>query len=565
MMKMKDLQPVPGTIDAWPGYTTIAQTEQHDIGIHRAGTAAAIVCASALVTGAHMVAGQPTEFGFNIDASWQTTDTVQDRSITTKRIEDVTTSERKTGSGALQIVTESLSMNVVMPDSPNFDLNRDTEARRLIDPNSVNTYVATLQQKQAEGWVVTDVRVHGGSSDESSLTPKAELGEATGPNDPLAGQYGDFVAGELLKASDSQGAELPINPTVTGSEDILDKASVQKISDMAAESGMANERELIVAYKANPANVPAHVASYLHSVLDSKRGAVVSAQMERLAYDSTTLVTTTTRCVNETVIEVTNRDETTDWGGNLPLTLIPLPILGVRRRPDLRHPETPELPEEDTPEAKEADVPAVVPAATPNDAINAEYVPEPLPILPNGEGEPVEPLQPEDLEYVHPDWAKDVHVLRAERMSRFGRHRLAEEGFSYDWRRGVATGLGIALAGGAIAFVSSIRLDAGYCPDPENYKTQDWDTSKNGLGVFPDLVMARLEVPFTDFKTGDVMVSPGTYCPEPDNGVSVPQKPGTPNCDTRTVLYVDGRFADSEETHYDTAIRTEYTTKPTQK
>ncbi len=514
----------PPITDAWSGYWTpgVMSTENHQIGIHRTGTVVGTLCATAIATAGFMLADRPTPLGFNIDATFTTTDTVETgRHTDTERKQEKSTTTTP-GQGVRVVVErKETAMMIQMPDvpGPGFDLNKAPETQYLLNPEDIPHFNRNLKRAQAEGWTLTRPKVEGESSDETRQTPDADIGRSSGQQDGLALQYAGFVRKAWEDAMAKDGIVLSDDIQMWGAEHISTPAQQADLAEALRESGLPDNRALIDAYKTNPMSLPLGVRLAMNQF---QRGATISVILSREVLKPVTYERTDTRCVDETVTNITTKEASNEHGGNLPLTIVPFPVFGRRRRPSRL--------------ASEAEiVSASVPAEVVKESLGRSAVSEKPDSGATGRSDPDK-------------WMDDYEA----------------------WRR-VQKRLGVSLVGamclmGAVVAVG-LRLDAGYCPNPEKYAEQDYDTSKNEAWIMPDVAVGHLQIPFTDIKSGDFLVFGDFYCPGPNtaknngnsqqnpgNGRDLPQIPTTPTCDTRSLVFRDGNLISSKETHHSTAI-----------
>lgn len=539
-VSVNNLQPIPTDPNQWDGYLGPVQVGNHEVGVHKGGTAVASVGATIVASGLHLIAGAESPVA-NVHLGFDTTETrVVERKVETVHHDALplwSTSEPK-GTRTVQVIDgRELHFRALMPDVPSHDLTATPAAQKITNHDDLKKFILDIKGNQAEGWTVTKVRRIGESSDESSIAPGGGIGTAEpATNGRLAEQYGEF--GDKVFAEETAAAGVVIPSDImekTSREFVLDEIAQRNFLNKAIKAGFADYDELIAAYKANPNALNEKARGVAEDFLAFHRGPSFTVSMSRTSTYEVPVqeITEATRCLTETRTDITTQDVTSHHGGNVPIFPVPVPIVKIRRKEDFFSASV-------TESKGGASSPEAAPTTT-------EATPE------NGHQSPALYLDTSGLEM--PEWV--VYVPRPKPPKE---PKPALTWYETQMRadriaRRVLYGLGGLIGLGLL----TVRLDAGYCPDPNSYKEQSaWEAIKHG-NVLPDSLHANIGLPFSDtVRTGDAGIL-SAYCPPAQNGgrhtINVPLPPAEPTCDTSHKTYVNGELVEQKETNYPGAIK----------
>jgi hypothetical protein len=545
----------------WDRYIGPAAIGNYDVGLHPGHTVAASLAATGLasVLWLGMQHDSPTGPTFDIDYTTSTTSSTIAQN--TQRIAEGDTviipGEQPPANQqpTKQIATISSGNLGAMPDVLNFDLSSTPEAQTILNSDVLDAVISQARDKQTAGWTINTITVTGLASDEARVRGnQAGLGTPDPENQQLAAQYGSFVRNTLVTRADALDTPLPAHRIVDASKEVLlTNEQLDTIAALQAQEGFDTPLELIQAYKSEPGVLGTQTTETLAGLLDANRGATITVELSKLtntttpAPDAETLGSwqKTERCVIETVIDETTHTTTTPHDLKLPLVPIIFPIGKIRRRDNFT---------QQTAQAKEEDHEAENPWNR-----DLRLVPD----LPNDEEVKLAATAAKDdstqiynrLNAKHMAWIDARSIRPYETYGAyvhrtrwaFRRDKLARAGMLASKAGGLALGI-FALA--------TIRLDAGYCPEPENYEEQPYDFSKNNLGIFPDSVHASLAIPFTDLETAKLPLYTSSCLAPTDTSGGIPSSAPQPTCDERTIYKVNGQEVDRTETQHPGAITT---------
>lgn len=525
---MKNEQ-VPQATDYWQGSVGPVTIGKYEVGIGKLSTAVGAVGGTLLASSVALVGGVKSPVAnFDVAPDLEQRQVVSKEIITTKHdaLPQWVRSEKVAGAtAAVPGNTEynTVSVAATMPDVANFDLSRTPASQVVKNEDEVRNFAFSLKDLQTEGWNIVAVERNGLASDETRLDGEAGLGTPDEANVKLAGQYGEFVDDVLNKSLQDASVSLENVPvTKYDREVVMDEVALNDFKSRVRSLGYDSPGDFMKAYKANP-EAAGYDAQALMSSLETERGANIMVTLARDSGGESVPVYRTfeaTRCVEETVVNATTAVIKQERHANLPLVPFILPALRARRRQEFIEGQT--ATSETKPEAA-VEVPA--------EPVASVVAPLPEWATRVSGRVPKKPKTPTDpLESVLP-----AALRRPEHRGR----RLA---------RRIAAGA-VALAG-----VLSIRFDAGYCPDPQNYPQQHYDISK---GPFPDSLYVGVGIPFTDIQT-DKMAIVMSYCDNAPKAESSP--PAEPTCDTKYVEYVDGKLRRQIETNHPGALTVTETT-----
>jgi len=541
------------------------------VDLHKSGTAVGSLllstAATALTYTAHGHSFEQT------DISWHTTSTSKHTEVreVTDGPQTITTHRTvtKTEPGKPQTLHYSVSA-ANMPDVHSFDLSTTPEAQVIVNQSSFSTFIDRLVTNVKEGYSIDNLDVSGVASDETELNARAGIGKIDPENLSLAKQYQDFVHTAMLHALKKHGITVPAKDQHgKPHEAVLTGDDLAYFNQIRHDGHFKSNLDLIEAFKSKHGLSDADAEGFLNEVLKQNRGANISVHLVSAAGQAITKVynVTTERCLTTTTQYETTASKIEHHHPSIPLVLLPLPIVRVRRQRRPGQPETAAEPE-GTPEPEAPLDPAeqeiidrygdfreaergrfrLSPSARPRIISEIELV---------RRRQESRRLYGEDI-----FGDTDQYENRLARlMSRLGVNsldgleRLVSRPIRMPGRLGriLLTG---ALGAGTLFFLSTIRGDAGYCPDPQDHSKQSWHASD----FLPDYLRLRLEIPFTDVHTnwsGDVLP---TYCPPKGGGnpagpTYVPSP--EPTCDTRTITIVNGvPKGKPVETHYPGATHT---------
>jgi hypothetical protein len=522
------LQPAPEPLEK--GWHNVATVGDVAVDIHDKHTVVASVVASAATTLLYLAAQERVPMGANFDLSSDTTRRVVDTVSTYHNHEErLVTSTQKRVSEQIVPVTDhkTESVQVVMPDVAHFELGKDQRAQHILNPDQVSHLFGTLDADKQDGWKITSAHVEGMASDEYRAAPNAGIGAKEPANQKIAEQYGAFVKKAVVDSLQSDGVVIPT--TMEAHEVPVDVRGQAWIAGASKELGLTT-KQLIDQYKKDPASLKAEVRAQLDIQLGANRGGKVTFDLERttLAEQAEYLGEDVTRCVDGIQTIITTKAVNSHSEALLPIGIIPFPLLRPRRKKFIE-----------------------------GEIVEPEDTPEP---------ETVKPVQPETPKDAEPaGLALGVGAVRAgvyPKKYSFPEGELPtlteeEQQVAYEARkaarerreRNINIAAGIA-AGVAVVALSGIRFDAGYCPDPSDYRNQSFDISK---GLFPDSLHAYWNLPFTDIRTDDMLLVPANCTPDPRAPLGTDYQP---TCDVVDETVQDGKMVEQTETNYPGALHT---------
>lgn len=507
------------------GWTHPVEVGSTLVDIHKAGSVGVSLAATILASGIYLGAGQESDFGPTLH--WHTTDkniqvvgsTIHEDTETTESISYASLPHENKP-------TATLTWTGHMSDAPTFNLGNVPASRRLTDPGSFSSFITSVAQQSQEGSRVVRFNVAATSSDETRLDSKAGIGEHDPKNVSLASQYGKFIEGEAIRGLEAQRVDVPKTAIqFRAGEHVSDKEEEALVRSLVEQEGLPDNLALIRAYKEHPETLSKDTRNKLHGLLD--RSVTLAVTLEPPASPEVEVTDTITdRCVTTTTVN--EKTVVTHPEHGLPIFFVPLVVPRFRRRPqggaeepnDELEPEATPQPAEET---VEQSTPSVAKDSEPGKGIGFGGG-----TLPVSKAQVVKPT----FENVTPPAYTPPGPVR-----------------QFLGRSAVRRGLGNALALATLAAIPfTVKGDVGYCPKPDNHATQNFKWND-----IPDYFGARLHLPFTNIDSGQEPLIEGVDCTPYGNYGTVPQEP---TCDTRKIVIVDGKLADSNETHYPGATHT---------
>lgn len=182
-----------------------------------------------------------------------------------------------------QPTTSELGGGVQNPDAPNFQL---PPSAAEADKQVADKIIEDIKLK---GLHISRIVVTGSTSDEVK-GPGSGLGVTDIPNIKLAEKEAEL--GAKIFKDEASKAGLSIETVVTtGSEKVLDTATVDKIDEAARALGQTRE-QILAAYKSHNNTLPVDVQNLLHAALDNNRNInyTVTATGEQTVPQKTTIL-----------------------------------------------------------------------------------------------------------------------------------------------------------------------------------------------------------------------------------------------------------------------------------
>jgi hypothetical protein len=584
------------------GWAHAIETDRAMYDIHPGRSLAVMGVASVAAT---FIAWGLQESPEGIGFSWAQTysSSVVEHSVEETGPTDEVTHKTTGHPGTAPVTTQRMQIaTALMPDVGSFDLSHTPEAQHVINGEEFSEFLTEAHQLVNGGWTLSSYHVEGMSSDETDLDQAAGLGEPDSGNVKLAEQYSEFVAGvfeaQMVKAGFTA---TPDSGSVSSHEAVLTPDQLTSVAQIRQEKGFASNKELVEAYKSNPEQFSASDQYMLKSILDDSRGATVQMVFSRTTPGTPGTLKTT--IIDHCVItrRVVDTTLTSIWHEKELIPIVVVPFIWPRRQRKLDETgDDPELEPDATDPNVARNFRLIYGENSELDEVIADDPTGQLYRLPfslsPGEGsETVEPAAvpevPETVSYITSDASEilDWYGIRAGRDGRIRfnkrglrriqrdldavdydqseystrRLRRLSDRLGYDGDVGSLERLvdddslrrdrmqrrrrfGLGLAGGILALAAStIRLDAGYCPDPQNYAHQSFRWND-----FPDSIHAKFHLWFTNIDSPEYEILPA-IC---DTRVAVPRignpKNPEPSCDVRTIHVENGQVVSTIQTHY---------------
>lgn len=564
----------------WTHPVQVPGTETY-VDLHKAGTVALALTSTLIATGIYSASNRSSDEG--LTPQWHTTHT---RTYTTSasRQEDGSSTSTESHTVIAPAPPQQLSFKVSaanMPDVTSFDLATTPESQVIIGQKSFSDFIGNVVSEVKQGWQISGITVNGMASDETRLDKRAGLGELDTKNIGLAKQYGAFVRQAVHHSLQDQGVDVPASAfSGEPEEDILDADQLAEIESAREREGLADNLALIDAYKTHPENLKQSTKDLLHSLLDVNRGANVIVNLSSPAGKTvtTTYETTTQRCLNVTTINETTQKDISHPNHKLPIMIVPLPVVRMRRS---RRDEIIEEPLEHQPSVSSVATPPVSPERDDLDRdVDTHYGSlfrrDDKGFRPSRSGAR---LARREIDAVRSDaesarlaerfgysfrsnTPSRYELSRQQRLERLRARMGADDLDGLDLllareessrlRRALSITALSALGIAAIPFV--VKGDVGYCPAPEQHRKQDWKWSQmfNYLDV-------RLHIPLTNIDSGRLPLMDDPCLPQTAPSPATPHGPTSttlPSCDSRVIEIKDGKVEyDSGETHYPSATK----------